>query len=426
MILPENHNQRFELSNEVHARPPEPLTSPVKLTCIALATDWAFRDSDREPVIELTKHFGATPPGPGAKRYSVELGGFRLVWERHTEFTAYTFIAPGDDGDPFTNPAISNAPARWVQALPGKIIAAVHAALIDGEATKNDVATISERHFSRNALIGSEITGGAGAALTDFRLHADGFSRMLVYNRSMSRWHAGRIVQRLLEIETYRVMSLLSLPVAQDLHPDLLAWESELAEITSAMTDVVDADEPELLERLTALQAAIEKNHARSQFRFNAGEAYYELVRRRNEELREERIIGMQTFGEFIERRLAPAMSTCQAASRRLNALSAGVGRAAQLLSTRVDMSLEKQNQAVLESMNKRAELQLRLQQTVEGLSVAAITYYVVGVIGYASGGLEQLGFGVDPKLVMGLSAPLVFLLAALGVWQARKRLRDK
>lgn len=89
-------------------------------------------------------------------------------------------------------------------------------------------------------------------------------------------------------------------------------------------------------------------------------------------------------------------------------------------------MSLEKQNQAVLESMNRRAELQLRLQQTVEGLSVAAITYYVVGVIGYAACGLEELGLGVNPKLIMGLSAPLVLLLSTLGFWQARKHLREK
>lgn len=426
MKLPANHPQRFDLSNEVHARPPEPLTAPVKLSCIAMTTDWPYRDADRDIVIELTKQYGATPPPPGAKHYSVDLQEFRLIWERHTEFTRYTFIAPGGDEDTFANPAINAAPVAWVEKLPGQLIAAAHAKLITEDYNVDDIAAASERHFAGNAVIGSKITGGAAVAFTDFRVHADGFGRFVVYNRSMTPWHAGRIVQRLLEIETYRIMALLSLPVAQSLNPLLSTWESELSEITDRMTQTDDAEEPKLLSRLTKLQAAIEKNHTESQFRFNAGAAYYALVQRRNDELREDRITGMQTFSEFTERRLAPAMNTCQAAAARLEALSERVDRAAQLLSTRVDMSLEKQNQAVLESMNRRAELQLRLQQTVEGLSIAAITYYVVGVIGYIAGGLEQFGWAVNSKLVMGASAPIVLALAGFGVWRARKLLAER
>ncbi len=426
MNLPANHTQRFDLSNEVHARPPEPLTAPVKLSCIAMTTDWPYREEDRDVVTALTKQYGATPPAPGAKHYSVDLNEFRLIWERHTEFTRYTFIVPGGDDAPFESPAINAAPSVWVGKLPGKLIAAANAALVAEDYGFSDVEATSERYFSGNAVIGSKISGNAAIALTDFRIHADGFGRFLVFNRSMTQWHAGRIVQRLLEIETYRIMALLSLPAAQELNPLLSSWESELSEITNAMTQTSDMEEPELLNRLTHLQAAIEKNYTKTQFRFNAGAAYYALVQRRNDELREERLTGMQTFSEFTERRLAPAMNTCKAASDRLQALSERVDRAAQLLSTRVDMSLEKQNQAVLESMNRRAELQLRLQQTVEGLSIAAITYYVVGVIGYVSGGLEQLGIAVNAKLVMGLSAPVVLVVSAFGVWRARKLLAER
>lgn len=421
MKLPENHAQRFELSNEVHARPPEPLSAPVKLSCLAMTTDWPHRDEDRDVVIELTKQYGATPPAVGAKHFSVDLKEFRLIWERHTEFTRYTFITPGGDDDPFKSPAIEAAPSAWIENLPGRLIAAAHATLRKEEYAIDDIAAASERYFAGNAVIGSKTTGGAAIALTDFRIHADGFSRFLVYNRSMTPWHAGRIVQRLVEIETYRVMALLSLPVAQTLNPLLASWESELSEITTAMTSDSDVDEPELLDRLTHLQAAIEKNHTQTLFRFNAGAAYYALVQRRNEELREERIAGMQTFGEFTERRLAPAMSTCEAAAARLEAISERVDRAAQLLSTRVDLSLEKQNQAALESMNQRAALQLRLQQTVEGLSIAAITYYVVGVIGYFVSGLEQFGLSLNAERIKGVSVPIVLAISAFGVWRARK-----
>ena len=426
MKLPNNHPQRYDLSNEVHARPPEPLSAPVKISCIAMTTNWPYKDEDREIVAELTKQYGATPPGPGAKHYSVDLKEFRLIWERHTEFTRYTFIVPLRDEDYFAGPAINAAPESWVARLPGELIAAAEAVLVDEDYSLDDYSALSDRYFSGNAIIGSKITGGAAVALTDFRIHADGFSRCLVYNRSMAPWHAGRIVQRLLEIETYRIMAMLSLPVVQELGPLLSGWEKELSEISTSMTEKNVAEEPVLLTRLTNLQAAIEKNHTQSQFRFNAGAAYYALVQRRNDELREERIAGMQTFSEFTERRLAPAMNTCRAGSARLEALSERVDRAAQLLSTRVDMSLERQNQAVLESMNRRAELQLRLQQTVEGLSVAAITYYAVGVIGYLASGLERLGVAIDPKLIMGLSVPIIVVLAALGVRRTRKLVAAK
>ncbi|MEL6956779.1 MAG: DUF3422 family protein, partial [Pseudomonadota bacterium] len=203
----------------------------------------------------------------------------------------------------------------------------------------------------------------------------------------------------------------------------LTGWERDLASIASEMTDQGDTDETILLEQLTSLQAAIEKSYTESQFRFSASAAYHALVNRRIEELREERRPDMQTLGEFTERRLAPAMATCTSAERRQAALSERVDRAAQLLSTRVDLSLERQNSDLLESMNRRVELQLRLQQTVEGLSIAAITYYIVGVIGYMAKGAAAAGLGVDANLVMGLAAPAVLALTALAVWRARQEI---
>ncbi len=427
-VMPENHPYRYELSNEVHARPPEPLEGTVRMSCIAMTTNWPYSEADRQVVSELTRRFGATPPGPGVKHYSVDLKTFRLVWERHTEFTRYTFIVPAKPGaDPFTPTAIQAAPADWLASLPGELIVAAHAALIPTDSLPEATAEIAQAHFSGHALIGSTISGGAATAITDFRLHTDGFSRFLVLNRAMSPWHAGRIVQRLLEIETYRIMALLALPVAQKLQPELATWEAELARITSEMTAAEVDDEAKLLARLTALQAAIEKSHTDTQFRFGAGAAYHSLVQRRITELREERHPEMQTFQEFTERRLAPAMDTCQSAARRQSALSERVDRAGQLLSAKVDKALQLQNRQILESLNKRAELQLRLQKTVEGLSVAAITYYVVGVFGYFVTGLAGLGAPIDPKIAVGLAAPIALGLGVYAVWRTRRALeRDE
>lgn len=427
MRLPESHDQRFVLSHEVHARPPEPLEGSVKLSCIALTTNWPYAESDRQVVADLARRYGATPPGPGAKHYSVDLKDFRLIWERHTEFTRYTFVvSTAPDADPFAPPAIAAAPGDWIANLPGELLVATHATLLDSSEPLPAHDVLSATHFSGNALIGASIAGGAAVTITDFRLHADGFSRFLILNRTMTPWHAGRIVQRMLEIETYRIAALLALPVAQELSPKLSAWEAELSQITTAMTESEVDDETRLLDRLTVLQAAIEKSHTETQFRFGAGAAYHSLVRRRIVELREERLTDMPTFQEFTERRLAPAMDTCTSVAQRQAALSERVDRAAQLLSAKVDKSLQSQNRQILESMNTRAELQLRLQQTVEGLSVAAITYYVVGVIGYFAEGLAAIGVNINPKIAMGLAVPVALVAAILGVWHAREQLKKR
>jgi uncharacterized membrane-anchored protein len=410
---------RIELNDEAHARPPEALQAPLRLTFLALYSDPAQRDLEWRHVCALARRFGHEPP-PQANHYSADFGPFRLKWERHSEFTRYKFIVEGPCDDPFASPALQAVPADWLAGLTGETMVATHAALLPAGAEAPDYEALSIRHFDGNVLVGAGIAAGAGLAFTDFRIR-NGFSRLLVLDQSMTPRQAGRMMQRLLEIDTYRLMALLALPVAQRLTPWLNDAERELAQITSALVESNDAAEPVLLERLTRLEAEIESRESAHHFRFSAAEAYHALVERRIEELREVRIQGLQTFREFTERRLAPAMSTCASVSARLESLSERVARATQLLSTRVAVSRERQNQQVLESMNRRAQAQLRLQQTVEGLSAAAITYYVVGLVGYVAKGLKALGWPVDPDVAMAFSIPLVALATVLGVRHVRK-----
>jgi uncharacterized membrane-anchored protein len=179
-------------------------------------------------------------------------------------------------------------------------------------------------------------------------------------------------------------------------------------------------DEPKLLDRLTRLEAQIQQRLFRSAPRFSASEAYHRLIQRRTDELREGRIDGVQTFREFIERRLSPAMSTCTATSARQEKLSNRVAETTQLLSTRVEVSRQRQAQEVLESLNRRALLQLRIQETVEGLSVAAITYYIVGLISYLAKGLSSAGLSTRSDLFVALSVPLVAAVVAIAVRRIR------
>jgi uncharacterized membrane-anchored protein len=420
MSLPSDHPLRLALNEEMHARPPEALSAPLRLTFLALVSDPSMRTREWEHVCALAQRYSVAPPPAGAAHFSADLGAFRLKWERHSEFTRYKFIVAGPVSGPFDEPALQSVPADWLAELSGQVMVATHAALLPASVPAPDFEDLSARHFAGNVLVGAGIAGGAGTAFTDVRLH-EGYGRLLVLNRDMSQRQAGRMMQRLLEIDTYRLLALLALPVAQSLSPWLNQAEHELAEVTNALAAATEADEPALLDRLTRLEAQIESRESENHFRFTAAAAYHELVQRRIEELREVRIQGLQNFEEFTERRLAPAMATCRSVAARLESLSQRVARATQLLSTRVDVSRERQNQQVLVSMNRRAEAQLRLQQTVEGLSVAAITYYIVGLVGYAAKGLLAAGLTVNVEAVTALSIPVVALAVALGVRQVRK-----
>lgn len=420
MRLPD-HPLRAELNDEVHARPPEVLAGPVRVSYLALLLTGPEREEEARRLGDLAARLGADPPPPEANHFSGDLGAFRLRWERHTEFSRYMFVVDGVGPEPFAETALARVPEDFTAGLPGRVIAAIHAEVLAGGAEPCDPASLSARSFAGHVLIGSQIGETRTAALTDFRIHADGFSRFLIEGRDLSGQEAGRLLQRLLEIDTYKTLALLAFPLSRALAPFLGRAERELAAITASLAERRDADEASLLDRLTQLEAEIEREGAGNHFRFSAAAAYYELVQRRIAELRETRLPGLQTFGEFIERRLAPAMNTCTAAAGRQEALSRRVARATQLLSTRIDVTRSQQNQGVLRSMNRRARLQLRLQETVEGLSVAAVTYYVVGLVSYAAKGVKGMGVPIDPEIAMAASIPFVLLLAAWRIHHVRR-----
>jgi uncharacterized membrane-anchored protein len=415
---------RLELSEEVHARPPLPLAVPARVSCLALLSPPGARAEEWQSLLRLAARCGVTLPEAPGSHCSADFGRFRLKWERHTEFSRYVFVVEGAGEQPFASPAIDQVPADWVAAIPGQLIFAAHCELVRGDGPP-DHDTLSSRHFGGHPLLGSAIGGGVALAFTDFRIRDDGYSRILVVDRGMTPQQAGRAVQSLLEIDAYRVLALLAFPVARELSPSLYRSERELAEIANVLVQADVDSEPVLLERLTRLQAQIEGREADNHYRFGAAVAYYEIVQRRIAQLREERLPPLQTFQEFTERRLGPAMNTCAAVSARLESLSQRVSRATQLLSTRIEITRERQNQQLLGQMNRRAEMQLRLQGTVEGLSVAAVTYYVVGLLNYAVKGLPAHALGVDPGVATAVAIPLVALLVYLGVRRVRHAVAD-
>jgi uncharacterized membrane-anchored protein len=232
----------------------------------------------------------------------------------------------------------------------------------------------------------------------------------------------GRLVQRLLEIDAYRMAALLGLPAARESSALLGVVERELAELAEAIRAAGRDQEPVLLDRLTRLAGQVESHYAATHSRFSASAAYFELVDRRLQDIREKRMPGLQTLGEFIERRLSPARATCAWSVRRQDALSQRVSRISNLLRTRVEIEQQQSSQALLATMNRRQALQLKLQATVEGLSVAAITYYIVGLVGHLAAGAHALGWPFDAEATAACAIPFV----AFGVWLSLRRLHAR
>jgi uncharacterized membrane-anchored protein len=269
----------------------------------------------------------------------------------------------------------------------------------------------------------AENSDGTAVYATDFLTDDDGVVRILVLDRGLGAERAGALVQRLLELETYRTFALLGLPKAQELAPSINRIERRLSEVTEELRKTSAlADNRRLLDELTALAAELEAGAAGSLYRFGASRAYDEIVHTRLRIIGERKVGGLPTWSSFLARRMAPAIRTCLTTEERQANLSRKLARTANLLRTRVDVELEQQNQELLKSMNARTRLQLRLQATVEGLSAAAISYYVVGLFGYVVKGAHDSGLPVDPTFATALFVPV----AVVTIWWLVRRIRSR
>lgn len=411
--IPENHPQRFVLHNEVHARSPIISGLPVRASHLALSCSQDEKTLERKHLIQLCERFGVPTPAPDADHFSATLGTFQIRWEQHGEFSTYTFYVEGAEDRPFNSPALKKVPVDWLSALNGRILVAAHASIIPTEFEENvkldDITDIANHAFAGNPLVGAIVTGGAAHVFTDFRIHVDGFSRFLIINRDLRVGQGARLLHRLFEIEVYRVLSLLAFPIARKLYPELKKADQRLYAITTEMTKHNDED-GKLLDDLIALAAEIENHVSSNHVRFTAANAYYHLVEQRLFDLRETRIQGLQTIGEFMKRRLEPAIHTCRSTSNRLTSLSERVGNAAQLLRSRVDIIIERQNQELLSSMELRAKMQLRMQQMVESISIVAITYYAASLVHAIAQAIAELGWQINPEIAEGVSVPFILL----------------
>ncbi|TPG15843.1 DUF3422 family protein [Sphingomonas koreensis] len=408
-----SHPLRAALSAEMHVRRLPRFASPCRLMqVVSLLGEDAARDS-RTHIEALGGRHGAVVP-PDARYAVMPLGDVTMVWERHTEFASYTFIREGAFDAPFDIATFAEVAADALNDMPGEIVRATQIAVSGKEAPDPDPKML-DAWFEQGSLIVCDVADGKARVMSDFRLHGDGFGRLLIADRGLEGDESAQLVLRLQELGNYRNMALLGLPLAQRLTPDVAGLEKRLATLTHAVSERVSQDDT-LLDELTYLSAELARIVAETRYRMSATRAYAQLSMERLTSLTMSPVRGYQTLADFTERRLLPALRTCDSFSQRLDDLSQRAAWTSELLRTRIDIALAKQNRDLLESMNNRTQLQLRLQQTVEGLSVVAISYYLVMLIGYLLGAVP--GFRHD--VVMAVAVPIVVVGVALALRRFR------
>ncbi len=419
----DNHPLRYALVNELHARPFPSLEAPCHAVYYAVKQplDAHNRDraADRAHLLSLLDRGGAVHPTEGATHHAARIGRYDLKWESHTEFVTYSAFGRGVGARPFDPAEADVFPPDWMAGAPGKVVAAI---LIRVEPLPDDLAEVRTKlaeWFVPESLACSWVLDEAAIIAGDFQIDPAGMMRFAVFARSaIGERRVGRIVQRLCEIETYRAMSMLGLGRARELGARLSALDPQLSGLVGTISDK-SRDAEGTLHDLLNISANLEPLAVAHSFRFGATGAYEAIVNQRVTVLRETRFNGRQTFGEFMMRRYDPAMRTVKSAERRLEQMAERAERAGELLRTRVDVERQAQNQKLLESMDRRADIALRLQHTVEGLSVVAISYYAVSLGTYLLLPVAEARHW--PKSV--LTAALVPLVVAL-VWLMVRRIR--
>jgi uncharacterized membrane-anchored protein len=420
----QDHPLRATLNDELHARPHLRIIPPAALSHVVMIAEEGGAEADREAFAAFCRAHGAAEPPPGARNHIAPVAGRVMRWERHGEFQAFTILADADADAGQETDEGGGADTAWSTIHPeaqvfldgvrGLRLGALHLRILPGS------ALVPPQGPFAGEVVGGALGGGEAQAFTDFRMGPDGFVRMVLYANSLTPGRLGRMAQRLMELEHYRMAALLGLPVAREATPKLAALEKQLDATVAATAAGPAADDAKLLDQLTKLAAEAEALAASSRFRFAATEAYGALVEARIAEMNEQRLESVQRMSVFLDRRFTPALRTCAAVARRKRALTEGIARAGGMLRTRVEVGLEAQNRDLLAAMDKRAAAQLRLSQAVEGFSAFAISYYAVSLIKLAVDGLPALGFPDAPKWASIIAVPAI----AVAIWLSIRRLR--
>ena len=413
--------RRAKLSNEWHARPTAQMQTPFR------CTHEVFRrhgDGDRRQALAaLCSRFDQPAPSEDSRHHMAQLGSALVKWEGHTEADSLTCLLPGNATPAFSEVASALAPTELKETFGEDLVCGIKIEVLKQSRESMDPTKMRDM-LGSDSLYGGPVADGRASLWTSFKLDADGYTRLIIVDHELTGNAIGRLLQRVLECESYRMQAMSALPLARQTMGAISLLESELEPLMMELTgDAGQIDHPALLTQLSTMAARVEHLAAESSYRFAAARAYSRIVEQRLKELREERLLTQPRYSVFLLRSLQPAMRTCEAAERRIDELAQRISRAVNLLNSMVDMIQTRQTNQMMEAMSRNARMQLRLQQAVEGFSIFVISYYALGLLNYVLGAVNKAGYDVDPKLVTGMAAPVVLTVVWINARWIRRRM---
>jgi len=414
-----DHELRLRVVGEMHLRRWPLIMSPCHII------QWVLDVDDEERAQELVaieaKSGNHDLVGNPSHREGQINPSVSFTWERQSEGSSLTLFAhTGTDSgylDPTSEPEIY-ASIIWAQSLPGRIIRSTRVWIAETDA---DIERLMKTiPFSRSELV-SGLIGDRIRMWSDFRIMGDGFGRLLVAANGANPHDLTRQLQRLQELGNYRNRALLGLPVARECWPQLDITEASLRTLFNQLASN-EARDDTLLEDLSALALDLASVSTSISFRMDATRAYGKIVEERLEQVDSRPVMGYASLVDFTQRRFRPAMNTCIATTERIARLEKGTEQLASLLRARVDTHIENQNAQMLGSMERSISSQTRLQHMVEGLSVIALSYYLLSLLKYIIYILPNDKTNVSHEFIIGT---LVIPVLA-GVWISMRLLRKR
>ncbi|MGH8379435.1 DUF3422 domain-containing protein [Pseudomonas sp.] len=400
------HAQRKALHNELHARPSLYFDEPAHVYHLAFLGTAA-------QCTALLQRCAPDRFEPEAAQGITQFHGHPFKWERHAEFFTVTLVVPADNSE-LRWGTLPEALAQAIEPCQPLIINSVQVIV-------RDETGLDLSRYGFKDPCGSCVGGGDAVVWSDFRLTEDGTNRFLFINRRLNAYRQGRMVRRLLEIETYRMMASLSLDTAKALSSQLDAYDRSLVSLSERNVASDGGNAKALLEDIAQLSRQVVGSTVKSRNRFSATQAYAQLVFERLGELRESHVGDYQRLGIFIERRFKPTVRYCAATEQRLEQLAENVANLGDLLQARVQVEMEEQNAEIMHSLNARAESQIKIQRAVEGLSIIAITYYLLSLFKLFYAGLHTLGAPISARDALLAMAPVALLILLLILLRIRK-----
>ncbi len=411
-----DHPDRAAAQDEIHARPISPIVAPARVRRVVFLLP---REPDAgraaaERLAAWCRTNGRPGPSPDLRRFSYRAGERQVVWELHNEFVTFTWTGRADDVEPWPDTIGLDMETEAGNGV--------------GLATRVDLldaATIPVQAiagFDGLHLCRSVIEEGRAEIATDFTIDAAGYTRFEFAAGQLGPTLTGIIVRRILEIETYRVLSLIGIPLSRAVSPAIGALERRLAEVLAEIGRAsTTADNQAALARLHQLQIEAEALAHETRYRFAASRAYGRILARRLDSMGETPSGEFRSLKRYLTHRLDPALWTFESIQRRQEALNEQMANTTAMLNARIGIEVQAQTQTILATMSQTTQSQLRLQTTVEGLSTIAISYYALQIISTVLKGVYD-GTEHQKALILAGLAPLVLLLTWLGIRRIHRR----